>query len=400
MKPMMSTERSPSRAAPSGSPPSDAAAGSDPVRLLLVVDGVYPSLGGAEIQARMLARVFTEDGHDVRVIAPWLDRTRPLRETLDGVPVERIPYPRIRLLGALLLCVRFAWRLLRDRGGYDAIHVHTAENLAAIAGLLRPWHGASVTVKVSGAYEFDGGLLDPELRHRPLNRLRNAWIQRADTIQCISRYTFDRLVAAGYPHAGLKMIPNAVDLRRFGGPRSTSGMVRVAYVGRLRQVKGVTVLLDAWHQLAPGAAARLVIAGEGELRPELEAQLDRLALRGAVELAGAISDVPALLRDTDVYVQPSFAEGMPNSVLEAMAAGLPVVATRVSGNEDLIADGENGLLVPPGDPGALAAAIRRLMDDPALARTMGERARTRAQQYSTPAVTSLLVRAYRLGRAA
>lgn len=399
MKPMMSTERSASRAAPSGSPPPDAAV-ADPVRLLLVVDGVYPSLGGAEIQARMLARVFTEDGHDVRVLAPWLDRTRPLRETLDGVPVERIPYPRIRLLGALLLCVRFAWRLLRDRGGYDAIHVHTAENLAAIAGLLRPWHGATVTVKVSGAYEFDGGLLDPERRHRPLNRLRNAWIQRADTIQCISRYTFDRLVAAGYPRAGLKMIPNAVDLRRFGGPRSTSGVVRVAYVGRLRQVKGVTVLLDAWHALAPAGGARLVIAGDGELRPELEAQLDRLGLRGAVELAGAISDVPALLRDTDVYVQPSFAEGMPNSVLEAMAAGLPIVATRVSGNEDLIADGENGLLVPPGDPGALAAAIRRLMEDPALARSMGERARERAQQYSTPAVTSQLVRAYRLGRAA
>jgi glycosyltransferase involved in cell wall biosynthesis len=369
------------------------------MRLLVVVDGFYPSLGGAEIQARLLCRVFADAGHEVRVLAPWLDERRPLRETMDGaVAVERIPYPKIRLLGAMVLCLRFAWKLLRERGRYDAIHVHMAEILAAIAGLLRPWLGASVTVKISGASEFEGGILDPRLRSRPLHRLMNRWIRRVDSIQCISRYTYEKLIAAGYPASRLRRIPNAVDLSRFRTTgRPGGGVVRVAYVGRLRHVKGVSVLVDAWHELAAARdGARLVIAGDGELREALVAQVERLSLGGSVELAGEITDVPGLLRETDVYVQPSFQEGLPNSVLEAMAAGLPVVATRVSGNEDLVTDGHNGLLVPPGSPTALAAAIRRLIDDPALARRMGERSQERAEQFGIPAVTARLMRAYRL----
>ena len=322
-----------------------------PLRLLVVVDGFYPSTGGAEMQARLLCRAFADAGHEVRVLAPWLDETRPVREMMDGVPVERICYPKIRRLGALVMCLRFAWKLLRERGRYDAVHVHTAENLAAIAGLLRPWLGASLTVKISGAYEFDGGILDEQRRTRPLYRLMNRWIRRADNIQCISRYTYDRLIAAGYPASRLRMIPNAVDLARFHTVRRPGdGVARVTYVGRLRRVKGLSVLVDAWQVLAARSGARLVIAGDGDMREELVAQVERLSLGDSIELAGEIADVPSLLGQTDIYVQPSFVEGLPNSVLEAMAAGLPIVATRVSGNEDLVTDGENGLLVPPGSP--------------------------------------------------
>jgi glycosyltransferase involved in cell wall biosynthesis len=389
--------RAPVDARSSATAPPERAAARDRLRLLVVVDGHYPSTGGAELQARLLSRTLAEARHEVRVLAPWLDEWLPLRETLDGVPVERIPYPKIRGLGALILCLRFAWWLLRERGRYDAIHVHMAQNLAAVAGLLRPWLGASLTVKISGASEFEGGVLDMTRRGRPLLRLMNRWIRRADTIQCISRYTFDRLVAAGYPASRLRMIPNAVDLDRFRTERPPRrGAARVAYVGRLRRVKGLTVLVDAWHALGPGGAARLTIAGEGPLRGELQARIEHLALGDGVTLAGEVSDVPAVLRQADVYVQPSFVEGMPNSVLEAMAAGLPIVATRVSGNEDLVEDGENGLLVPPGDPAALAAAIRRLVDDPALASRMGERSRALVERFGLPSVTALLLRAYRL----
>ena len=368
-----------------------------PLRLWVVVDGFFPSTGGAEMQARLLSRVLRDAGHEVRILAPRLDPRLPVRDEVDGVPLERVPYPRVRILGALVLCLRFGWRLFRARGRVDAIHVHMAENLAAVAGLLRPWVGASLTVKISGASEFEGGILDPRLASRPLVRLMNRWIRRADTLQCISLHTRDRLLAAGYPPERVRMIPNAVDLGRFRGDRAPgNGAVRVAYVGRLRRVKGVTVLVDAWRALGAGGRARLVIAGEGSLRPELEAQLARLSLRDEVDLAGEIADVPALLRRTDVYVQPSFQEGLPNAVLEAMAAGLPIVATRVSGNEDLVADGENGLLVAPGDPAALAAALRRLVDDPDLARRMGERSRARAEAFGIPEVTARLERAYRL----
>jgi glycosyltransferase involved in cell wall biosynthesis len=102
-----------------------------------------------------------------------------------------------------------------------------------------------------------------------------------------------------------------------------------------------------------------------------------------------------LLRRTRVYVQPSYQEGMPNSVLEAMAAGLPIVATRVSGNVDLVHDGENGFLVPPGDKDALAQAIRRLLEDPELASRMGERSRQLAAEFGVPVVTAKLLQRFR-----
>jgi glycosyltransferase involved in cell wall biosynthesis len=370
------------------------------LRILLVVDSYYPGTGGAERQARLLSRAFARAGHRVRVVAPRIDPADPARETLDGIPVERIVYPRIAMLGALVLCARFAWKILRERRQHDAIHVHMAENLAAVAGLLRPLLCASLTVKVSGASEFEGGILDPALRRRPLNALLNRWIRRSDNIQCISCFTYQRLLEAGYPQERLRMIPNGVDLPRYTpktpGEHAARSAARVAYAGRLQPVKGVRVLIEAWSALAAAHSADLVIAGDGDLREELEVRSAQLGLGKRIEFRGDIDDVPALLRDADIYVQPSFQEGMPNSVLEAMAAGLPIVATSVSGNVDLVTDGDNGLLVPPGDATALAAAIGRLLDDPALARRMGERSRMRVErEFGLPSVMARLEMAYR-----
>src|SRR5687768_14983348 len=98
----------------------------EPLRILLVVDGRYPSTGGAEMQARLLARTFVAAGHDVRILVPRLDRSLPLEERIDGVPVLRLSYPRVRGLGALFLCARFCAWLLRHRADFDAIHVHMA----------------------------------------------------------------------------------------------------------------------------------------------------------------------------------------------------------------------------------------------------------------------------------
>lgn len=378
-------------------------AGAARLRILQVVDSYYPGIGGAERQARLLSRAFLQAGHEVRVVAPRIDPAHAVRETLDGVVVERIAYPRIAVVGALILCARFAWKLLRERERYDAIHVHMAENLAAVAGLLRPLLRASLTVKVSGASEFEGGILDPARRRRPLFALRNRWIRRADSIQCISHYTYQKLLDAGYARERLRMIPNGVDLSRYTSwlpaQRAARPAAQVVYAGRLEPVKGVRVLIEAWGRLAASHGARLVIAGEGDLRAELEQRCAQLGLGQHVEFRGDIDDVPALLREADIYVQPSFQEGMPNAVLEAMASALPIVATRVSGNVDLVTDGDNGLLVPPGDAAALAAAVARLLEDRASARRMGQRSRLRVErEFALPSVMARLERAYRRER--
>jgi glycosyltransferase involved in cell wall biosynthesis len=368
-----------------------------PLRILIVVDSFYPGDGGAEKQAQLLSRAFRDAGHAVKVVAPRLEREMKSREVVDGVPVERIVYPRIRFLGALILSARFAFKLLWERRHYDAIHVHIAKNLAAVAGLLRPVLPATLTVKISGAWEFDGGILDPELRRRPTIWARNRCIQLADTIQCISRFTYEKLVVAGYPQERLLMIPNAVDLVRFDKSSQQKNddvnVSDVAYVGRLRAVKGIQVLVEAWSLMAPDH--KLAIAGDGSLREELTNRIAELGLEQQVRVCGEIDNVPELLRQTRVYVQPSYQEGMPNSVLEAMAAGLPIVATRVSGNVDLVHDGENGFLVPPGDKDALAQAIRRLLEDPELASRMGERSRQLAAEFGVPIVTAKLLQRFR-----
>ena len=382
---------------------SDAAAPAAecPLRILFVADGHYPGTsGGAEKQLQLLARAFADAGHSVRVVAPWLDRTLPRAAVVDGIPLKRLAYPRIKLFGAALLCAHYgAWLWFR-RGDFDAVHVNTAMNLAAVSGLLRPLLAATVTVKVSGAGEFSGGILDPDMRKRPLQRLHNWCIKRVDNLQALSEYTRTMLKKAGYPDRQILMVPNAVDLRRFSPrtleTRAPGAPTRIAYVGRIEPVKGVSVLVQAWSHVSKDTHVHLTIAGDGRKREELMGQARAAGLSESIDFLGTVSDVPAVLAKTDIYVQPSLQEGLPNAVLEAMAMGLPIVATQVSGNEDVVVNGENGLLVPAGDPDALAAALRRLIADPSLAARMGRRSREMVEdRFGLAAVMRALTNAYR-----
>jgi glycosyltransferase involved in cell wall biosynthesis len=150
----------------------------------------------------------------------------------------------------------------------------------------------------------------------------------------------------------------------------------VGVVGRLEAQKGHTYLLDAWPDVRrdfPGA--RLLVVGDGALRAELEARALGPGLHGSVTFTGFRADVPRVLAALDVLVLPSLYEGMPLTVIEASAMGLPVVATAVDGTPEVVRDGETGRLVPPARPAALADALRALLADPARARAMGRAGR-------------------------
>src|SRR5262249_46481298 len=159
-------------------------------------------------------------------------------------------------------------------------------------------------------------------------------------------------------------------------------------VSNLRHVKGVDVLIEAAALLTRDHPDLVFeVAGEGEMRAELERQVSERGLTDNFRMPGLLANVPRFLDSLDVAVRCSGAEGMCNALLECRAGGRPIVATAVGAAGEMIEDGRHGLLVPPGDAPALARALARLLDDPALARQLGDAARRRAQnRYSRQAM--------------
>jgi glycosyltransferase involved in cell wall biosynthesis len=177
------------------------------------------------------------------------------------------------------------------------------------------------------------------------------------------------------------LIPNAVELPAVRRPSSTERKVPVFIaVGRLRAPKDFVTFVRALGKLPPGSF-EAVIVGEGPDRALLEHEIDALGLAGRVRLMGERRDVPELLADADVFVLPSRSEGHPVAILEAMATGLPVVASRVGGVPEQVSHGETGLLVEPGDPERLAGALGSLATDPALRLRLGAAGRERAERF-------------------
>jgi glycosyltransferase involved in cell wall biosynthesis/acetyltransferase-like isoleucine patch superfamily enzyme len=226
--------------------------------------------------------------------------------------------------------------------------------------------------------------------HRRLGRILNRFVTAtvANSEACRQAVIADE----NPPNGSVVVLENGVDLSRFSDPRcgpcGAGAARRVGVVANLRPVKGIDVFLGAAAAVAaahPDVA--FAVAGEGELRPELERRAAAPDLEGRFALPGTVADVPGFLAGLDVAVLPSRAEGMSNALLEYMAAGLPIVATAVGGTLQMIDDGTHGLLVPPNDPARMAGAIDRLLRDRGLAARLGEAARQRAEdRYSRAAM--------------
>lgn len=269
----------------------------------------------------------------------------------------------------------------------------SGQALRSLTGLMRQWrpqivhtHGSlagRVAASLVGAriVYTKHGLAAAEERsiqlRSPGSVLKRASVRlMADRIVAVSGAVKDALVAAGADAARIRVIPGGVDPADYAAvPPPVPGVVGA--LGRLEPEKGFDVLLDAVAQLPP--EVRLVLGGSGLEQEALAAQVDALGLQHRVTLTGFVADVPAFLGQTGIFVLPSRSEGLGLVLLEAMAAGRPVVASRVGGIPEVVLDGETGLLVPPEDPGALADAIRRLLEDPSLAQRLGEAGRRRVE---------------------
>ncbi len=192
-------------------------------------------------------------------------------------------------------------------------------------------------------------------------------------VHAVERCPLDKIV----------VIPNGIDLKRVPVASMSSNLV-VGALGRLESRKGHSDLLAAAPLVLdriPGA--RFLLVGDGPERAALARQAHNLGIADRVDLRGLVAQGADVLSEMSVFALPSHVEGMSNALLEAMAAGLPVVATDVGGNEEVIVAGETGLLVPPRDPDALAEALVLLLKDPERARAMGAAGRARVEQSFT-----------------
>jgi len=208
-----------------------------------------------------------------------------------------------------------------------------------------------------------------------------------DYLIAVSEKMYRRIVAyPGISTERVTMIRNAIDCESYYVPEQgdscrlefglTSESQVIGYAGRIEKVKRLDLLLEGLSQvLARHPRARLMIVGEGKLRPKLEAFAARLGISHCVIWTGFRQDIPRLLAAMDVYVQPSTNEGFSLSLLEAMAAGKPVVATDVGGAQEVVIDGRTGVLSPPASSSAISTTVAGLLDDPEKQSTLGQAAR-------------------------
>lgn len=342
-------------------------------------------IGGTERHVVNLAERIDREQFDLSF--GCLYKTGPFLKDIERmkIPIEHYPVPSLRSGRALREGLRCAGRIRSH--GIDIVHTYGFyPNMFAIPAASLA--GASAIV---ASIRDTGDICTPKQC-----RVQKLVCHFADRILVNAEAIRQKLIADGYNGAKIKVIKNGIDLSRFEKIRD-QGRLRCEYrlpanaplvmlLARLSVIKGIEYFLEAAVITARRFEnARFLIVGDLKDDPAYRATLkryaDRLGLGRRVIFTGFRLNVAEVLAEATVSVLPSLAEGLSNTLLESMAAGLPIVATRVGGNPEVVEDGATGLLVPPRDSGALAQAISRLLAHAEMARRFGDAGRRRVARH-------------------
>lgn len=369
---------------------------SERIRVVFVIDNMR--LGGTELNAVRTAERLDRERFDLRVVCLSEDGPLTERYRAMGVAVENMPLRSF--YGASM--VRSGWRFVNmlRRERVDIVHAHDIYSNIFTAVWTK---AAGVPVLITSRRWWNS------LPNRKLELGSRFAVARSTAVLANSQAVAE-LVVAEAPVARKKVwtVTNFVDDHAFGAPsveerrelrrkwHAPAGAVVIGCVARLDPWKDHATLLRAFaHLRERDQRAYLVLVGGGALRPALESLVHELGLAGAVHFAGEQRSRTNLHRGFDISVLSSISEGFPNTLVEAMAAANPVVATAVGGCVDAVADGETGLLVPPAQPEALADAMFRLCDSAELRATFAAAGEKRArEQYNASTVVDVLERTY------
>jgi glycosyltransferase involved in cell wall biosynthesis len=341
----------------------------------------------------MLARCLTARGHTVSVVTPQLRPEWPLHEAMEGVDVHRFPVTPIggreRTAAIALASFRHLGHMWR-RLAPDIVNQH----YLLPTGIAGQWWARRLGIPIVTTL-IGMDVYDPHYRPAAVWRfLMRRAIREAAAVTCISSFVRD-VVQRDYPPppgVACRLVPYGVDVKQFH-PQDAAGEVRrrhglgdrdplVLTVQRLWARKGVTTFLDAAALVAREIpSARFLIVGEGPERAALERHAAALGVAERVTFVGRKPnhELPAYYAAADVFAFHTLHEGLGIVLLEALASGCPVVTTAAGGTVDIVRDGDTGLLVPPADPPAFAAAVIRVLRDPALRSALRERARRTAE---------------------
>jgi glycosyltransferase involved in cell wall biosynthesis len=383
--------------------------GNKKITVLMIVQSLPPlPAGGAEIQALRLSKKLVERGIEVLFVMPGVGKVRGKTEW-EGIPgyalhslpnylldilffvkkktkprISKIEYddasektdaiispigmgPRLRYL----IFLRNVRAFLRARkNNIDIIHVHTIEWPAYVAALMGREFGKKVVIKdstMNGIYNI--------LRY-PSGKQKQQLLITDGHFVAMSTAIKSNLLSAGVPLSSISTIPNGIDIQVPAKSRTLRNLQKLIFVGNLYQqpAKGIDILLKAWPEVQEKCKnVQLLVAGEGDISAYTEYARGK-GIAGTVRFLGKQKDIGSLLDESDLFVLPSRREGMSNALMEAMLREMPCIATDISGNQDLIVNGEHGLLVPPADSHALASAIIYMIQHPDEAYRMGKRA--------------------------
>lgn len=417
------------------------------LRICMVAFQFYPVVGGAESRAMKQAYQLHEMGHEVMIITLRHQKEWAKREAMDGIGILRIGgiYTRqgtLRLgrLGHFPLDLLTFLKLWQLRKQYDILHSQQISTLSGAAALISKLIKKPLIISVASSgpgkvqtkedamlmadtladklsdlsflkIPFDdivaSGLDSMEKTAIGGKQILN-YIKKSDAFyHILSSRSHEYLISHGFRADKIVRIPNAIDINKFRPapekrPDPAKSERDIVCVARMSFPKGIDVLLHAWYRMLSEPAEwrsqlkpRLLIAGGGELEYPIKRIAKELEIEDSVVFLGTIKDVIPLVQGAWSFVLPSRWEGMPNALLEAMACEVPCISTRVSGSEDIIENGVNGLLVEPEQPKELAEALRQVIEDTDLAQRLAkEGLETIKRDYLLTRVTEQMVELY------
>lgn len=385
------------------------------IKVLMVISQFYPIIGGAEKQAELLAKTLCKKGIQVSIATGWWNFGTPHREIDSGIRIVRnfscwrmFGIKGLRTLGVFFYAISLGIYLLTHRKEYDIIHVHQVLYPAFVSTFI----GKGILKKPVLAKMGCSGLTSDikNIKRLPLGSFQLKYLlKKLDSLVVVNREGGEEFQRLGYPPSRIEHIPNGVI---FSAKRKTQRDETPAVITavRLDRQKGIDILLKAWANIVGHEPeVKLFVLGKGPSETEFKQLSQSLGIVDSVVFTGEVKDVEEHLRNSDIFVLASRAEGMSNALLEAMSYGLVCIATSISGNVELIAEetrseisaGEflvtrNGILVNPEDVDALSKAILFLVRNPEAREALGRNARdTIKKNYCIDLIADRYIELYR-----